>query len=385
MKSNHIVLTTIYEPCILFSIRKNLKQHGHLDDTVCWVVGDCKTPACCADFCQQVSALGLETHYLDIETQDNWGKQFQEFYGRIPYNNETRRNIGYLYALEHGCERLISMDDDNYPTDDDLVGCHLKTGSPWQNEVIEEVSGYYNICEHLTIFPDRQIFPRGFPFELRDKKNSCKSIIAEPEAHIGVTSGLWTREPDVDVTTWLNGKIESTGYNGPDSLVLSQETWSPVNTQNTSVTRELVPAFLCVPMGYPVSGGRIERYGDIWGGYFLQALMAGSAYHVCFGRPIVEHCRNPHNYLDDLRHEFWGMILTDWLLSVLRGQFRPEGADIIERIEQLSVFLHEVNCRMLPKWCPKEVSSFVSETAQTLSKWAKVCGRIVGRFQSVAA
>ena len=377
IKSNHIVFTTIYKPKVLLDLQKNLEHYSHLDNTVCWVVGDHKTPEACADICKEVTDLGLETYYLDIPSQDEWGKRFPEFYRRIPYNNETRRNIGYLYALEQGCERLISIDDDNFPTGDDFVGGHQNTGRKWDGEVIEEPSGFHNICEYLEIEPRRQIFPRGFPFELRGQRNQPLIGNAFPDAQVGVTEGLWTKDPDVDATTWLNGKVESKAYLGPSYFVLSQNTWSPINTQNTSVIRELVPAFLCVPMGYPVPGGRIERYGDIWGGYFLQALMSGTSYHICVGHPIVEHRRNPHNYLEDLRHEFWGMILTDWMVTQLREGFRPRSQAIIDRIKELSTFLLEISTTKLPNWCSTEVRDFISETVVTLDLWADVCRKLL--------
>ena len=55
--------------------------------------------------------------------------------------------------------------------------------------------------------------------------------------------------------------------------------------QNTSVVRELIPASIFVTMACPVPGGVLDRYGDIWGGYFLLALMQNTNYHAAFGRP----------------------------------------------------------------------------------------------------
>lgn len=377
MKSNHIVFTTVYRPDVLFDLVKNLEQHGHLHITLCWVVGDNKTPTECAEICKEVTNLGLETRYLDIAEQDEWGRRFQDFYSRIPYDNESRRNIGYLHALEHGCERLISIDDDNFPTSGDFLGGHLHTGRGWEAEIIEESSGFHNVCEYLEIEPKRLIFPRGFPLGFRDNKNAIIRAKTPRGAQVGVTLGLWLKDPDVDATTWLNGKVESKAYIGPPHVVLGQNTWSPVNTQNTSITRELIPGFLCIPMGYPVPGGRIERYGDIWGGYFLQALMSGTSYHVCVGHPIVEHRRNPHNYLDDLRHEFWGLVLTDWLVSHLREGFKPTGSRIVDRVRQLSAFLVKTSASELPNWCPVEVRDFIIETSTTLNLWADVCQELL--------
>lgn len=377
IKNNHIVLTTIYKPNVLIELQKNISQYGHLDDVVCWVVGDKKTPVSCKELCKKITKKGLEANYLGIEEQDKWGKKFPKFYAKLPYDNETRRNIGYLFALENGCKRLISIDDDNFPTSDDFIHCHSRTGSRWKGKIIKNANGYYNICEHLSIKPNRLIFPRGFPFELRGHKNIPQSIRLRQDILIGINSGLWLKEPDVDATTWLNGKIESIAYQGPSSFVLHRDTWSPINTQNTSVIRELIPAFLCVPMGFKLPGGHIERYGDIWSGYFIQSIIQGTPYHVCFGRPIVEHRRNQHSYLNDLRNEYWGMILTDWLLQQLRDRFEPTSSDIVERVMELSSFLSDVCSNNLPAWCPSRVRLFMKKTARTLFLWAKVCKQIM--------
>ena len=112
--------------------------------------------------------------------------------------------------------------------------------------------------------------------------------------------------------------------------------------------------------GWDVPGGKIQRYGDIWGGYFLQALMRGTEYHVAFGRPIVDHRRNPHDYVDDLRSEYWGMILTDWLVEKLRSGFFPKDKEMIGRVEELADFIRSEAYHDIPIWCPHEVKDFFS-------------------------
>lgn len=376
-KPNHIVFTTIFYPELLSDLRANLGQFGHLGDTRVWVVGDRKTPPETRDLCRRVSDEGLEVTYLDVPEQDAWGADFPDFYARIPYNNETRRNIGYLRALQDGCERLISIDDDNWPTADDFVGGHSLTGRAWDGDVLAEPSGYHNVCEYLTFDVKRPIFPRGFPFKLRHTRNAPDARPADAGTRVGVTAGLWLKDPDIDATTWLNGKVSGVGYDGPDTFALAPGTWSPINTQNTSVARALVPAYLCIPMGWEVPGGKIERYGDIWGGYFLQAVISGLPYCVAFGRPLVDHRRNPHNYVDDLRHEFWGMILTDWLVEILREHFRPSGDDICDRVTQLGEFLRGPALERLPAWCAPEVRAFLSHTGGNQIAWADACRQVL--------
>jgi hypothetical protein len=374
-KPVHIVFTTINQPVILHGLFENIHKFGHLDEVKVWVVGDRKTPGSAAELARDISKKGLETAYFDISQQDEWGKALP-FYKLIPYNTDGRRVFGYLKALEEGCRLMISMDDDNFPTRDDFVGHHQKTGQHWTAAVLREPRGFHNICEYLTLEPQRLIFPRGFPFQLRGHVNQSQTVAGVSGVRIGVTEGLWLEEPDVDATTWLNGKVRGIRYQGPDHFVLEQTTWSPVNTQNTSVIRELIPAFVFVTMAWPVPGGKLDRYGDIWGGYFLLALMQGTPYHAAFGRPLVEHRRNLHNYVDDLRFEFWGMILTDWLLQLLRESFKPAASSMTDRVLELAEFLRDNAAGNLPAWCPPEVRAFLLSTAENLNKWSAACRQI---------
>jgi hypothetical protein len=382
-KPCHVVFTTIYVPHVLEELRLNAERYGHLDQIKVWVVGDRKTPPEARQLSAEVSRKGLETVFLGIEEQYAWGAMFQEFYCCLPYNNETRRNLGYLRALEDGCETLICINDNNFPTADDFFGGHMHTGQAVAGVLIQEPTGYHNVCEYLQIQPSRPLFPRGFPLRLRGQSNAPQLYAPPAGARIGVTAGLWLKEPDIDATAWLNGRVESVGYTGPEHFVLNQETWSPINTQNTSVTRELVPGFLCVPMGHEFPGGKFQRYGDIWGGYFLQAVMRGTPFYTSFGLPLVEHRRNPHNYVDDLRHEYWGMILTDWISDLLRTEFRPSSSSVADRVFELGEFLRSTACAKVPEWCPPAVKQFLLSTADSLRKWATVCQIMEGRRTSM--
>ena len=242
--------------------------------------------------------------------------------------------------------------------------------------LIREPQGFHNVCEYLTFEPQRLVYPRGFPFELRGQLNQADAVQRVKKVRVGVKAGLWLGEPDVDATTWLNGRIKATIYSGPDTIVLDQTTWSPVNTQNTSVVRELIPAFIFVIMGCTVPGGKLDRYGDIWGGYFLLALMQRTPFHVAFGRPLVDHRRNPHNYVDDMRFEFWGVVLTDWLLQSLRADFAPSSEKTLDRILELADFLESHAAESLPAWCPPEIKQFFQLTADRMRLWSAACRQI---------
>ncbi len=374
MKKFHVVLTTIYDPVCLEGYFDNILKFGWLDSVKVWVVADKKTPLSCNQRCVELNKRGLDITFVDLELQENWLKPFPEFAASLPFNNDTRRNIGYLMAYQDGCEVLISIDDDNFPTENDFIGGHSIVGSS-VSEVISDPSGYYNICEHIEFDPPRDIYPRGFPFELRDKKNHAE--VLKPEcATIGVNAGLWLQSPDIDATTWLNGSVSGVRYKGPDSFVLDNSTWSPVNTQNTAITRELIPYYFCVPMGHSVPGGIIHRYGDIWGGYFCLAVMQYTQLNVSFGLPIADHNRNPHNYLTDLRQEFWGMLITDLLLENIKNM-ASSSRNLDERAQILVETLKGAFLNQLPTWCAGEVADFVTKSADAYQLYTAVARKLV--------
>jgi hypothetical protein len=367
-KPIHVVVTTINSPHFLNEYYENIKKYGHLDEVLFWIIGDNKTPADSRQICDDITKKGLEVRYLSIDDQDVWGKNNPELYKRIPYNNEARRNLGYMMAYENECQIMISIDDDNFPTDSDFIGKHIQTGASYNGDLYHDDTGYFNVCEFLVFQPSRDVYPRGFPFELRNHKNDIVHISSPAQAKIGLTEGLWFLEPDIDAITWLNGTVHSTAYNGPDQFVLAQNTWSPINTQNTSVVRELIPAYLCVPMGTPMPWGRIERYGDILGGYFTQAIINNSDYYIAFGLPIVEHRRNPHSYINDLQHEYWGMLINDWLLKEIHS-FSASANSITDRIYEFSEYLINKSELMDSGVFPNEAKDFLYQTSITFKLW----------------
>ncbi len=139
-----------------------------------------------------------------MTAQDEWGKRFP-LYSLIPYNTDGRRVFGYLRALEDGCDLMVSIDDDNFPTAGRLFGGHLRTGQAWRRPSFREEKLFHNICEYLTFSRSDWCFP-GISIPTARAGESAESIPAPKNTVIGVTEGLWFDEPDVDATTWLNGK-----------------------------------------------------------------------------------------------------------------------------------------------------------------------------------
>jgi hypothetical protein len=144
-----------------------------------------------------------------------------------------------------------------------------------------------------------------------------------------MNAGLWLGEPDLDAITWLVNPARATEFKG-ESVLLDDGTWSPINTQNTSLHRDIIPAYYFLPMNYPLGAGlTIDRFGDIFSGFYSQACAKHFKHGIRVGTPVADHRRNSHNYMRDAGGEMgciWVLEdLTQWLMDLkLEGQTYSE-------------------------------------------------------------
>ena len=372
-----VVLTTIFDPVVLEAYYRNFEQFGRLDQVEVIVIPDRKTPAAAFERAQELTRRGLRTECPTLEEQEQYLARLglpNEF---IPYNSDNRRNIGYLMALERDCDFVISLDDDNYAREgEDVFQEHaVVTGAAATHEVLEAEAGFYNICSLLQFDKGkRDVFPRGYPFSARHVENPVRLESASGPIH--VNAGLWLLDPDVEALMWLVLNPHVTAWSG-EARVLGRNTWSPVNTQNTSLRREAVAAYYFLRMGYPVGGTAIDRYGDIFSGYFVQACAKQLGGFVRVGSPVAEHRRNTHNYMKDAIMEWGAILVLEELLPWLRER-KLSGSGWVEAYRSLSAGLEELaGTWQGPAW-KEHAAGYLRQTASDMKQWARACERISG-------
>ncbi|HKC25127.1 MAG TPA: hypothetical protein VKF32_10320 [Thermoanaerobaculia bacterium] len=312
-----IVLTTINVPTLLAGYADNFDRHGHLGKVDVIVVGDRKTPhPANRDLAAKLTARGLPTEYMDVETQDAYMKRFPEMDGLIPYDSDQRRNIGYLKAAEQGAEIVGLLDDDNFVTDDDWYGEMSIVGRRVSLPTVESSNQWFNPCAMLeTDPPGRILFPRGHPYSRRHR-SQAKETRTVTEGRVAINAGLWLREADVDSLTRLTEPVQTTALKD-EQVMCAPGTWANINTQNTSFHRDVLPAYYFVPLTARIGGHIIERYGDIWAGHFVRKAIDVMDDRVAYGRPLADQVRNVHDLLHDLQLEYWGVLLNEQLWEQL--------------------------------------------------------------------
>lgn len=369
-----IVFTTIYVPNIVSGYADNFNEYGHADDIEIIIIGDRKTPKEAENVVSRASAAGLKVDFWDIERQEKWLGRFADLKRIIPYNSDNRRNIGFLIAYQKGCETIISIDDDNfaYP-ESDFIGGHKIIGKDVELKTVSSDNGWFNICSLLETSPKRLIYPRGFPFSKRGKDSAQYSIT---RGKVMLNAGLWLNDPDVDAVSRLNERVKAVKVLS-DPIMLDRYVKSPINTQNTSLHRELISCYYYISMDASIGGIKLDRYGDIWSGFFAKKIADHMDFRVSLGSPIVVHNRTPHNLLKDLKEEFWGMTLTEELVEILEEIKLSESKCGEAYVELGQLLFEEVNKNVE---FPNEAKEYFKGLKENMKIWVDTCAVITGGF-----
>lgn len=375
MPNATLVLTTIFDPVILDAYFENFDRHEHLHEIEVIVIPDKKTPRAAYETCWRLARQGLRISCPSLEEQECYLRKTGLDDGFIPYNSDNRRNVGFLMALERQPDVLISIDDDNYCLEDkDYFAAHMDVlAGEQQHEVAGTESRFLNACDLLEFKGPRVVYPRGYPYFARHQEPRTRT--ATSLAKVMINAGLWLRDPDVDAITWLALRPFVRGFRN-EAFVLDASTWCPVNSQNTALRRELIPSYYFVRMGYPVQGIPIDRYGDIFSGYFALACAKRLGGTVRFGMPIADHRRNKHDYLRDASLEWQAIILLEDVLQWLIDA-RLDGPTCEDAYLSLSYGLEDAVEKFKgPQWTDAS-RGFFHQMAYCMRSWRTACQGIV--------
>ena len=372
-----LVLTTINDPIVLDCCFENFSHYGHLDKVVCYLIIDKKTPLEAIRRCQTLRERGWDVRCPSLDEQNAYIGRLDLPPEFIPLNSDNRRNIGYLMAYESGTDFVISIDDDNFPRPDEdffaghAVVCRDKVEAP----IVQTETGYFNICGMLGFTKPGTIYPRGFPYAARHR---AENVTEQPgAAPVHINAGLWLKDPDCDAITWLVNPPQATALTSP-SVTLGANAWSPINTQNTALRRAALGAYYFVRMGYEIGGIAIDRYGDIFSGYFVQACARHLGGAIRVGTPVAEHRRNSHSYLHDATREWSCILLLEEVLPWLTTQARLAGVSYVDAYDALSHGLEELAERSSGRYWSDPVRGFFHQMAHCMRQWTRACRIIDG-------
>ena len=306
-----LVTTTIHVPHLLRAYAQNARSFGHADLHIV-VIGDRKTPAGARALCDEVAKV-VPCTYMDVAEQEAFLAPWAALRDHIPYNCIQRRNVGILWAYRQGAQIIITIDDDNFSMGGDFIGAHARVGTTELLPTFHSTSGWMNVCAGLAVDDGVKFYHRGYPQQLRWREGA-QFLAHTPERRLCVVNaGFWLDDPDIDALARMHRQPVVRGLKSawPAQFALAPGTWSPFNSQNTALARDVIPAYFLSPF--------VGRYDDIWAAYIVGRIAEQLGHCIAFGAPWVRQARNPHDLWRDLDAERLGMRGTDSFCSALRA------------------------------------------------------------------
>lgn len=265
---NKVIVTTTIN-----AVTKAIEKFDQMKDWTLVVAGDKKTPG----------PYRLKNGvFLTCEDQEKINRELSDLIG---WNCIQRRNFGFLWAYDHGADIIAVIDDDNIPYD--FWGTSLLIG--------KEVSTHHYDCPHeafdpvaVTNYP--HLWHRGFPIQwLSERKYptaSWENIVPDIQAD------FWNGDPDIDAICRMehapNCRFDD------ETFPLSSNRISPFNSQNTFLSRKVLPDYFLFP--------EVGRMDDIWASFHAQA----QGHQVIYNRASVFQERNIHDLTKDMKAEYLG-------------------------------------------------------------------------------
>ena len=230
--------------------------------------------------------------WKDIE---KWEAEGRGRKGIIPRQCDSVRSFGFLQAYNDGMQYFITLDDDCFPTEEDLITRYLAGFLNVYN------TGYYDVGLEFVI---PTTYVRGYPFELRDQENP-----------VMIQYGGWDNVPDLDATTQfkLGDDAEGFGFKRAYNVVPKYQAFTGC-IMNCCWRREATPLMYQLLMG---KNHTYTRWGDIWSGLIAKRCCDELNWSIAInGFACVEHKRASDPEVN-FKQELSGFMVNEELWETL--------------------------------------------------------------------
>ena len=304
------------------------------------VVGDMNSPEKDEYMTDLGSVDGTITVFLWPDEQE-W--MFPLLSHAVPWNDFSRKNIGYMYAIKHGAQWIWDFDDDNMNM---LPENFFKNANQYKTPCSEFLFHIFNPYPYFSV-NETYVWPRGQPLEhIRNSETIPDLCDSSERKSIAVVQSLANIEPDVDAIYRFTRNTPFNFGASPSShfpVVVPRNAFSPFNAQATLWARE---AFLYLALPISVSC----RVNDIWRSYIAQYFFHKQSLYLMFVPPYVDQYRNFHDNLKDFNAELDLYQKSGKLLSWLSRDVHVDNiVDLYGEMYEHS-YLEQQDLRFIDAW-----------------------------------
>lgn len=297
-----LVVTSIHAPnSAMRSLAAGCLEHGW--DFI--VAGDGKSPA-------DYSLEGCR--FLSLAAQRESGFAL----GRIcPERSYTRKNVGYLAAIQAGAKVIVETDDDNHPRQEFWAARELQVECR-----PVDADGWVNAYRYFT---NDFIYPRGLP--LNHARDEAPAAGKSELRDCPIQQGLADSDPDVDAVYRMLFPLPFEFEVNAGPVMLGNGAWCPFNSQNTTTFESAFP-LLYLPAWCSF------RMTDIWRSFVAQRVLQAKGMGVLFHGPTVWQERNDHDLHRDFMDELPGYSNNAKMRQELIGISLPPDESIPTMMER---------------------------------------------------
>lgn len=285
----------------------------------------------------------------------------------VPIKNGVCRDLGLLiaYHIASDDDTIVCLDDDCQVFDEYQSVAESSLGLKNLLE-IQTKHRFYNPLDLYDM--DSIIFPRGFPYEERvatyDYKYR-KSI----NKNVVFNLGLWHGVFDVNAIDKLY--LDKFSFDDVDlkydQVVVQPGPILSLCSMNMIMKREVIPAIYQLPMNEPiVPNWKIDRYGDIWGGYICKMLIDIKGDALSVGKPLIYHHKDSNLHKNIMQEHYSHIVNLQFcdLIELACRNIKP--GSYLDMYGQLVN-----NLKSLESSYPAALANYILPTVKKIDMWVK--------------
>ena len=203
--------------------------------------------------------------YLSLKEQRHLAYKSLRY---ISKSSNSRKNIGYLFAIQHGAKEIYEIDDDIIITN--LNNINVTYNRAKYSRISIGINNSSKMINPYAYFGISDIWPRGFILNdiAYDNNEFFNYAFTQIKLKPLIYQGLINGEPDTDSIFIQTRKKKKAPidilFTDNDPLLYIPGNYVPINSKNTKYLYEIFPSL-------PIFSSLNNQINDIFRGYIMQA------------------------------------------------------------------------------------------------------------------